>query len=57
MSKSLLRLFLALVVCALAGCASRDKKPKPSAHVYEGDAPSIHFNTEREAAGGPLNPY
>jgi type IV pilus biogenesis protein CpaD/CtpE len=57
MSKPLLRIFLALVVCALAGCAGRDKQPKSSAHVYEGDAPTIHYSNEREAAGGPLNPY
>jgi len=59
MSKFLLRLVVLALVVSLAGCGwGRKKKPTSSAHIYEGDtAPTIRYSDEREAAGGPLNPY
>ncbi len=57
MTQTLLRLFVALMMCAFVGCASRNKKPKSSVHIYEGEAPTIRYSDEPEAAGGSLNSY
>lgn len=43
---------LALVFAALALTACKTTK-KPSAHIYEGNAPSIHFHDPQDA-GGPV---
>lgn len=58
MSKLLLPMALIAALSALAGCSMfSSKKPKSSAHMYEGDAPTIHYSDKPEAAGGALNPY
>ncbi len=59
MSKLLLRLSLALVLCAFASCSwGKNKKPTSSAHIYEGDtSPTIRYTDKPEGAGGVLTPY
>ena len=42
----------ALAFAALALTACKTTK-KPSAHIYEGNAPSIHFHDPQDA-GGPV---
>jgi hypothetical protein len=44
-------------VVALAGCSLFHKKQKSSAHLYEGDAPTLRYSDKPEAAGGAVNPY
>lgn len=57
MRQFLLRFTLLALVVALVGCSSgKNKKPKSSSRLYEGDSPTIHFNNERETAGGMFNP-
>ena len=61
MSKFFLRIlvFAVLAACAgLTGCSLFHKKKDVSAsHIYEGDAPTIHFSDKPEAAGGAINAY
>jgi len=59
MWKFLLRLLLVVWFASVAGCSlwKKEKTPKSSARVYEGDAPSMRYSDEPEAAGGPLTPY
>lgn len=58
MSKFFLPLLLVAVLMALSGCSLFHKgPPKPSAHMYEGDAPTLRFNDRPESAGGAVNPY
>ncbi len=59
MLKLILRLLLVVLFASVAGCSlwKKDKTPKSSARVYDGDAPSIRYSDEPEAAGGPLTPY
>ncbi len=49
--KLLLFLFTASAACSLAACASN----KPSAHIYDGDAPTIRYAPSH--AGGPQSVY
>ena len=60
MSRLLLPLAILLVVSSLTtGCSlfgKKNKKPASSSHLYEGNAPTIHFNDKPEAAGGEFNP-
>jgi hypothetical protein len=47
-------IFLLIVIgtsCALSGCASK----KPSAHIYDGDGPTIRMAPSK--AGGPQSVY
>lgn len=53
MKKTALLLFLATVL--LPACAQR--KPKSSAHLYSGDAPTIKYSNRPETAGGHLQTY
>lgn len=48
-------LFTAATLLAIGACARG--KPKSSARVYAGDAPSIRFSDKPEAAGGNINAY
>lgn len=60
MSKLLLPLAILIAAVSLTGCSlwgGKNKKPKSSARVYEGEAPSIRYNDKAETAGGRLNPY
>ncbi|MEP6668759.1 MAG: hypothetical protein ABJF10_06380 [Chthoniobacter sp.] len=58
MPKFLLPLFLLMMLVALSGCSLfHKKKPESSAHLYEGDAPTLRFNDKPESAGGAVNPY
>jgi len=60
MSKLLLPLAILIAAVSLTGCSlwNKDKKPKSSAKMYEGDtSPNMHFSDEPETAGGPINPY
>jgi uncharacterized protein YceK len=57
MSMLLVRIVLLTTLGALAGCSTSSKKPKSSAHLYEGDSPSIRYSDKPESAGGALNPY
>ena len=59
MPKFLLPLVVLFALISLTGCSlwgKKDKKPASSSHLYEGNAPTIHFNDAPETAGGPLNP-
>jgi hypothetical protein len=56
MSKFFLPLFLLAMLVFLSGCAWFHKKG-PSAHLYEGDSPTLRFTDKPEAAGGAVNPY
>jgi hypothetical protein len=48
---------LMLVVSLSSGCSwGKKKKPASSSRLYEGDGPSIHYNDQRETAGGAFNP-
>ena len=53
----LLRMLLvAILPLFFAACASSSKKPKSSAHMYNGDeSPHIHMFTEAEAPGSELH--
>jgi hypothetical protein len=56
-----LAVLMAVASLTLSGCAlwpwgKKDKKPASSSHLYEGNAPSLHFNDKPEAAGGEFNP-
>jgi hypothetical protein len=53
MKKTVLLLLLAITL--LPGCAHR--KPKSSAHMYSGDAPTIKYSSKPETAGGHLHTY
>jgi hypothetical protein len=60
MSKLLLPLAILIAAASLTGCSlwNKDKKPKSSARLYDGDtSPNIHYSDEPESAGGPINPY
>ena len=48
-------LLTALLALTLAACARG--KPKSTAHMYEGNAPTIKFSDKPENAGGRLNTY
>lgn len=48
-------LLAAAGLCLLPACAHR--KPKSTAHMYSGDAPTIRYNDKPETAGGRLNVY
>jgi len=56
MKNSLFRLLAAVAVLAAFGACARGK-PKSSAHVYAGDAPTIRFSEKPETAGGRINTY
>ena len=47
---------LALATLAALGACARGK-PKSSAHIYAGDAPTIKFSNKPESAGGNINTY
>ncbi len=53
------RIFLLLALAAsLPACSMFQKKStKPSAHIYEGDAPTMRFTDRPEKPGGEVNPY
>jgi hypothetical protein len=57
--QKILPLFLAAVaVFAVGACAHKQDKPKKtSTHIYEGNAPTIKFMDDPEAAGGPVHTY
>jgi hypothetical protein len=60
MSKLLLPLTVLIAIVSLTGCSlfgKKDKKPKSSAKLYQGDSPSLYFTDEPETAGGPFNPH
>jgi hypothetical protein len=57
MSKSLRPLLLLVILATLPGCSLFHKKSSSSAHLYEGDAPTLRFNSKPETAGGRINPY
>jgi len=58
MPKFLLPLFLFVILATLSGCSLFHKKQeKSTAHLYEGDAPTLRFNDKPESAGGAINPY
>lgn len=58
MPRFLLPLLLCTLLLALSGCSLFHRgAPKPSAHLYEGDSPSLRFNDKPEVAGGAVNPY
>jgi len=58
MPKFLLPLVLLVMLGALSGCSLFHKKTeKSSAHLYEGDAPTMHYIDKPESAGGPITPY
>ena len=47
------------IVASLSGCAlwpGHKKQPKSSAHIYAGDAPTVHM-TRTESAGGYMSTY
>ena len=55
MSRLLLPTLLAsALLFTLGACAHRKKS---SAHIYEGNGPSIHFSDKPENAGGHINTY
>jgi len=56
MRKIVLPLLVATAVLASI-CACARGKPKSSAHVYAGDAPTIKFSKKPESAGGRLHTY
>ena len=53
MKKTVLLLLAATVL--LPACAQR--KPKSSARMYSGDAPTIKYSNRPETAGGHLQTY
>jgi protein involved in polysaccharide export with SLBB domain len=56
--QKILPLFFAAAVFAVGACSNHQDKPKKSAaHIYPGDAPTIKFMDEPEAAGGPIKGY
>ena len=55
MQKLLLAFIATAILCALGACARG--KPKSSAHIYAGDAPTIKFSDKPETAGGNINTY
>jgi hypothetical protein len=60
MFQLLLRIFLVAVLGTLPGCAlwpGKNKKSQSGAHLYEGEAPTMHYSDKPENAGGRLNPY
>ncbi|EDY22288.1 hypothetical protein CfE428DRAFT_0413 [Chthoniobacter flavus Ellin428] len=58
MPKPLLPLLLVVALMSLSGCSLFHRKaPKSSAHIYEGDSPTLRFTDKPEAAGGEVNPY
>jgi len=58
MPKFVLPLFLLAALFALSGCSLFHKgAPKSSAHIYEGDSPTLRFTDKPESAGGQVNPY
>lgn len=58
MPKLFLPLFLGALLATLSGCSLFHKgPPKSSAHLYEGDSPTLRFNDRPEVAGGAVNPY
>lgn len=58
MPKFFLPFLLCSLVALLSGCSLFHRgAPKPSAHLYEGDSPTLRFTNKPEAAGGAVNPY
>jgi hypothetical protein len=58
MSKILALLSLLVALVALSGCSLFHKKqPRSSAHLYEGDSPTLRYTDRPETAGGAVNPY
>ena len=55
MQKFLLACLAITTLSALGACARG--KPKSSAHVYAGDAPTIKFSDKPENAGGNIHTY
>jgi hypothetical protein len=51
-------LFCLGLLAALPGCSlwHHKEQPKSSAHIYAGDAPTVHFS-QTESAGGHLSTY
>jgi hypothetical protein len=53
-----LRILLLSAVVALSGCSLFQKKKEgSSAHIYQGDSPTLHFTDRPEKPGGEVNPY
>ena len=52
---AILALATLATLSALGACARG--KPKSSAHIYAGDAPTIKFSDKPESAGGNINTY
>ncbi len=58
MPRFFLPIFLLLAIVALPGCSLFHKKKEgPSAHIYQGDAPTLRFTDRPEKPGGEVNPY
>ena len=55
MQKFLLACLAIATLSPLGACARG--KPKSSAHVYAGDAPTIKFSDKPENAGGNIHTY
>ena len=55
MSRLLLATLALALLTALGACAHG--KPKSSAHIYAGDAPTIKYSDRAESAGGHINTY
>lgn len=55
MQKILLACLALATLAALGACARG--KPKSSARMYSGDAPTIKFSDKPESAGGNMNTY
>lgn len=53
--RAMSRLLLALLLAFTLGACARGKKS--TAHIYEGNAPSIKFSDKPENAGGRINTY
>jgi len=58
MSILFLRIFLFSALAAFSSCSLFHKKKEgPSAHIYEGNAPTLRFTDRPEKPGGEVNPY
>ena len=54
--QNFVRALLAVAILSALGACARGK-PKSSAHIYAGDAPTIKFSKKPESAGGNINTY
>ena len=55
MSRLLLATLALALLTALGACTRG--KPKSTAHIYAGDAPTIKYSDRAENAGGHINTY